>query len=53
MGKSHDLATLKDDGGTFKSSLVIDTGTNGTPTLTLNMLIPLRISLDCKRERQP
>lgn len=31
MGKSHDLATLKDDGGTFKSSLVIDTGTNGVP----------------------
>ena len=33
MGKSHDLATLKDDGGTFKSSLVIDTGTNGTPNI--------------------
>ena len=33
MGKSHDLATLKDDGGTFKSSLAIDTGTNGTPNI--------------------
>ena len=36
MGKSHDLATLKDDGGTFKSSLGIDTGTNGTPTVNID-----------------
>lgn len=26
MGKSHDLATLKDDGGTFGGDLVIDNG---------------------------